>query len=246
MQRFRTSQPLLFRLARVVLCCCLACDLLAQEVPPPPDGILDETRALSEEVRRQIAAELTQFRADLKCDAWITASSFMPAGRSVRRHAQLIRQAWSGPNAAVLMAYDRGANSAGVSFSPALWQRYSSAELVEIMQDVGRTLADNKLTLEERLMLATRLWMERLRLLERARLQQSLLLQKDEKQLALVLAAGLGGLAVLGLLGGILSRRNDAYSGETFYFPEVQVSMRLGAPYGGGVAVELKTGVSLQ
>lgn len=206
----------------------------------PADGILDETRALTPEAHRQLAEDLQVFREDLRCEAYLTASSFLPAGISVRRAAQMTRRSWDGGQPAVLMTYDRASNSAGMSFSPALWQRYPTAELVDLMQEASRQFSDGTLTLEERIVAATRSWMERLRGMERARLKQSLLLQKDEKRLAVAAAAALGGLALVGVVLGIISRRRDSDEGHRFYFPEVQVGMRLGAPYGGGVTAELK------
>lgn len=209
---------------------------------PPADGVLDETRALTTETRRQIAEELRHFRADLKCEAWITASSFTPAGVTVRRQAQTTRRAWSGDRPAVLMGYDRATNSIGMSFSPALWQRYPSAELVEIMQETSRIFANEALSLDERLALAARSWMDRLRALESVQLRQTLLIQQDEKRFAVVVAAVLAGLAFVAALLGLLSRRRAASAEHQFHLPEVQVGMRFGAPYGGGVTVELKSG----
>ncbi len=210
------------------------------QTSPPADGILDETRALTAETHRQLAEDLALFREDLKCEAWITASSFVPTGITLRRHAQMTRRAWDGGRPAVLMAYDRATNASAISFSPAIWQRYPAAELVETMQEASRLFADGSLTLDERIVAAARTWMERLRGMERARLKQSLLFQQDEKRLAVIAAATLGGLTFAAAVLGLISRRRDTSAEHRFYFPEVQVGMRLGAPYGGGVTAELK------
>lgn len=212
--------------------------LTCGQTAPPADGVLDETRALTPEAHRQLAEDLLLFRQDLKCEAWITATSFVPTGVSLRRHALMTRQAWDGGRPAVLMAYDRASNSSGISFSPAMWQRYPAAELVEIMQESARVFSDGTLTLDERIVAAARTWMERLRTLESTRLKQSLLLQQDEKRLALAAAAILGILAFAAAVLGLVSRRRDTRAERRFYFPEVQVAMRLGAPYGGGVTAE--------
>lgn len=209
---------------------------------PPADGILDETRALSTETHRQLAAELRQFREDLRCDAWITATSFVPAEITLRRQAQITRREWSGERPAVLMAYDRATNSGAMSFAPELWARHSSAELIEIMQESRRTLGNTALTLDERLALATRSWIDRLRRMESARLRHTLPLQNDEKLLARAVIAVLAGGGVVLALFGLASRRRSASSKCRFEFPEVHVDMRLGAPYGGGVSAEITTG----
>lgn len=208
--------------------------------PPPPDGILDETRALTEETHRQLAQELEHFRKDLKCDAWVTASSFTAAGLTVRRHAQATRLEWSGNRAAVLMAYDRATNNTSMSFSPEFWERYNAAELVEIMQDTHRTLLDTKPTLDERLALAARHWIDRLRVMEGVRLKQSLWIQRSEKRFALGMVTVLAGGAAIAAVLGLASRRFGLNASRRFRFPEVHVGMRFGAPYGGGVTAEIK------
>lgn len=218
----------------------------AAQTAPPADGIRDETRALTSESHRLLAEELKQFSLNLKCDAWIQATSFMPAGLTVRRQAQITRREWSGTRPAVLMAYDRASNSNAMSFSPDFWERYPAAELVEIIQEARRIQADTKLTLEERLTQATRYWMDRLRSMESVRLKQSLWLQRGEKPLALAVPILLGGGGVILALLGIVSRRRSARAGRRFLLPEVQVGMRFGAAYGGGVTSEIKTNAGVQ
>ncbi|WP_395741676.1 hypothetical protein [Prosthecobacter sp.] len=212
----------------------------------PADGILDETRALTPETHRVLAEELSRFSRDLKCQAWIRATSFSTSGVTLRRQAQATRREWSGTQPAVLMTYDRASNSGAMSFAPDFWERYPSAELVEIMQETRRILAEPRLTLDERLALATRSWMERLRNMESVRLKHSLLLQRREKQFAMVMPALLTGGAAAAALLGFLSRRRSERAGRRFLFPEVQVGMRFGAAYGGGVSAEIKTNAGAQ
>lgn len=212
----------------------------------PADGILDETRALTEETHRQLAYELKLFREDLKCDAWIIATSFTTNGITLRRQAQITRSQWSGQRPAVLMAYDRATNSSAISFAPVFWERYSAAELVEIMQDTRRTLIDPKLTLDERIAVATRHWIDRLRVMESIRLKQSLWVQRGEKSFSLALVVVLAGASALAAVLGLASRLQGARADKRFRFPEVHVSMRFGAPYGGGVTAEIKAHANAQ
>ena len=218
---------------------------LAQPAPPA-DGILDETRALTPETRRQIAAELSQFRQDLKCDAWIRATSFTATGSTIRREAQTVRRDLSSTRPAVLMAYDRSSNSSAVSFAPVFWERYPAAELVEIMQETRRILSDPKLSLDERLAHATRSWIDRLRSMESVRLRQSLWIQRRDKPFALAVPVMLTAGALIAALFGFLSRQRTARADLRFLFPEVQVGLRFGAPYGGGVSAEIKTNAGAQ
>ncbi|MEZ5386271.1 MAG: hypothetical protein R3F13_12225 [Prosthecobacter sp.] len=205
---------------------------------PPQDGILDDARALSDTMRRQLAEELQSFRDDLQCDAWITATSFPPADTTVRRQAQITRRAWSGERPAVLLAYDRASNSVAFSFAPALWDRYPAAQLIEIIQDARTVFADRSLTLEERFALATRQWTDRLRRMEAVRLRHALLLQRDERPFAQVVALILFGGALLAAILGYAARRHTASAEQRHYLPDIEVGMRFGAPYGGGVMAE--------
>ncbi len=214
------------------------------QTAPPADGIRDETRALTSESHRVLAEEFKQFSQNLKCDAWFQATSFMPSGLTVRRQAQITRREWSGTRSAVLMAYDRASNSNAMSFSPDFWDRYPAADLVEIIQEARRIQSDTKLTLEERLIQATRYWMDRLRSMESVRLKQSLWLQRGEKPFALAVPIFLAGGGIVLALLGIVSRRRSARASRRFLFPEVQVGMRFGAAYGGGVTSEIKTNVA--
>lgn len=219
---------------------------ICAQTNPPSDGIQDETRALSKEIHQQLAQELKLFREDLKCDAWITASSFTPSGVTVRRQAQITRSEWSGMLPAVLMAYDRATNSSGMSFSPDIWQRYPAAELVEIMQETRRILTDARLTLDERFAMATRSWIDRLRIMESVRLRQSLWIQRSEKRFMLTIITVLAGGAAIAAVLGIVGRRRYASADRRFRFPEVHVGLRLGAAYGGGVTAEIKTNAGAQ
>lgn len=206
--------------------------------PPPGNGIEDDARAITSEMHQQIAEELRQFREDLKCDAWITASSFMPANVTVRRQAQITRRAWSGERPAVLLAYDRASDSTAFSFSPEMWERYPAAHLVEIMQETRRVFADRSLTLDERFALATRQWTDRLREMEAVRLRQFLFLQRDEQGFAKLIVMLFAGGALVAAILGYASRRHTATAERRHYLPEVEVGMRFGAPYGGGVMAE--------
>ncbi|MBX3740649.1 MAG: TPM domain-containing protein [Akkermansiaceae bacterium] len=54
-------------------------------------------------------------------------------------------------------------------------------------------------------------------------------------KMGLIIVGGAAALALLGLMAALLVRRSDNRGGgRCFYFPDVQVSERLGAPYGGG------------
>lgn len=222
----------------IALLCWAGDGLLAA---PPAGHILDDTRALSSESRDILADELKFFGQDLKCDAWIMTSSFTANGVTIRRQAQLSRLEWSGRGPSVLMAYDRASNGSALSFSPEFWARYPSAELIEIMQETHRVLTNPKLTLDERILVATRAWIDRLRVMESVRIKQTLWIQRGEKRFAVYMAVGLAGTCLLAVVLGIFARQRDARAEHQFLFPRVLVGTRFGAAFGGGVTAEINT-----
>lgn len=202
--------------------------------PPPPDFIMDDAHALDPAIRRDMVEEIRALRADIKADVWFTASSFTNSGTNLRQQARDTRQRWSGDAPALLLAYDRTANGISLSFSPSLWERYPTSSMVELMRDAGRTVADSKLGLEDKLALVLQDTGKRLRQWEIVRIQQGQWFQPDEKRAVALLIGVLAVLAVGAALFGAVSRHRSTRGGQSLLFPEVVVGMRLGAPYGGG------------
>lgn len=208
-------------------------------VPAPADGIYDDTRALSEVGRRDLGGELRSLRDDLKANIWFTATSFTASGVTLRQQARMTRRRWSGESPALLIAYDRASNAVALSFSPDFWNRYPTPGLVELLRGAGRTIADTKLTLEERLTLIVQETGKRLRQLETVSIQQNMWFQNEEKRPVLLLAGGLLAAACLAAVAGMAARHWSGSSSSQAFFPEVVVGTRLGAPFGGGLIVEM-------
>lgn len=208
-------------------------------VPAPADGIYDDTRALTEATRRELAEELKDLATILKCDMWLTATSFSAAGFTPRRQAQVTRLRWSGDRPAILLGYDRATNSLALSLSPDLWDRYPAPALATLALDSNRIVTDPKLSLDERFSLLVQQFAERMRELEKVRLQQMRWFPEHERRFSLILVAALLAGASIAIILGILSRRYEGSGGQQFTLPDVAVSSRLGAPYGGGLIAEI-------
>ncbi|MDZ4289785.1 MAG: hypothetical protein U0984_17610, partial [Prosthecobacter sp.] len=166
------------------------------------------------------------------------AGTFLTDGQTLRQYARVLRQAWSGPEDAVLLAYDRSSDAQSLSFSPGLWERYPSASLVTLMQQGAAIMEDKQLPLEQRLERSGRATADRLRVLEKEHRQMSQRLPGPHWQIAKVCAAGLGAGTLILLTLGAAVRRREAQARWHLLFPEVQVATRFGAPFGGGVTVE--------
>ncbi len=209
----------------------------AEAAQPPADGIQDETHALSDASHVKIASEMAAFRRDLGYDIWLTAQTFIEAGKSLRVHARETRQAWSGNGNAALLAYDRAGDNLSISFSPGIWDLYPSAQLIHLLQQGGLLMADKSKPPEQRLRESMYGLIRGLRTLEKERVKAALLITPDHARLAMTFGLSLLGGASLLLVLGILVRRRDVRSAWQSYFPTVSVPTRLGAPCGGGVTV---------
>jgi len=212
-----------------------------ETVPAPADGIYDDTRALGDASRQALAEEIRALATALKCDVWLTATSFSTGGLTPRRLAQATRVRWSGDRPAILLAYDRATNVMAFSISPELWSRYPASSLATLGLETNRAIADTKLTLDERLTSIVHLVSKRLRELETVRLKQSVWFPREERSSTLVLIGLLIGGAFLAAILGLISRARSHASGEQLLFPDVTVSTRFGAPYGGGLIAEIRT-----
>ena len=241
LHRPKTSLSSLWRLLGGLLLLTSWASAAIDSVPAPADGIYDDTRALSETSRKPLAEELRALATDLKCDLWLTATSFSTGGLTPRRQAQATRIRWSGDKAAILLGYDRAANAIAFSLSPDLWNRYPASALATLGLEANRTIANTQLTLEERLTTIVHQVAKQLRELETVRLKQSVWFPKEERRSTLLLVAVLLGGALLAAILGIISRASSHTGGEQLSFPDVTVSTRFGAPFGGGLIAEIRT-----
>ena len=243
-ETFHRLFALLSSLGKILgICGLVATSALAaiDSVPAPADGIYDDTRAFSDASRQALAQEIRGLATDLKCDVWLTATSFSTGGLTPRRQAQATRIRWSGDKPALLLAYDRATNAMAFSFSPDLWARYPATSLATIGLEANRAIADTKLTLEERLTTIVHQVAKRLRELETVRLKQSVWFPKEERLSTMLLIGVLVGGALLAAILGMISRARSHASGEQLLFPDVTVSTRFGAPFGGGLIAEIRT-----
>ena len=222
---------------------CFTGGLWAAPLPPAPaDGIRDNAHALEEPVHARLAQEVRAFEEELPIQFWLCAVTFVPDSQSLRPYARELRQGWSGGGDAVLLAYDRVSDSQALSFSPALWQRYPSASLIMLMQEGARIMAAKDMPLDQRLERSARLTMDHLRVMEREQRQMSRTLPPSHQRLAKICAVLLAAGVLMVLFIGSAARRRDAKSRWRLLFPEVQVTPRFGAPYGGGVSVTRSSG----
>ncbi len=204
----------------------------------PATGVRDDTRALTEVTREVLVREIAQVKQETGVELWFMASTFLASDQTSRTFARDLRQQWSRNDLSILMAYDRASDTQALSFSPGVWERYASAELIGLMQRVAGIMAAKESSLEQRLVQSLRAVMKEVRVLENQHRRAEVTLPKDH----LRLATGFTGVVVAGALVagllGIALRRREVQSSLQSYFPSVRVPSRLGALFGGGVIVE--------
>lgn len=213
--------------------------LAAETLPAPPaNGLRDDTRALPEKLQTELAQEIATGRSTLGMDIWFSAGTFLAEGQNIRTLARDLRQHWSPDKDAVLVNYDRASDTQSLSFSPGLWQRYPTSEIIALMQRNVAIMGKKSSPLEVRLAKSLRKMLQDLQTLEEQYRQSAVTLAAPHVRLATLFACGLGtGAMVLGLLG-MATRRRDVQAAWQSFFPEVQVGTRLGALHGGGIIVE--------
>lgn len=223
----------------IALTCLVAVQAWAQQpLPPAPaDGVHDDTRALSEGSRKQLAEEIQAFRERQGIDAWFVGTTFLRDGQTLRSEARLLRQEWSGSLPAVLLLYDRSKNQEMVTFSPILWDVLPTAEIFRVREKVRDMMSDTTKPPEQRLRESMRELMRGISSLKAAEARSTQLFTQDWQRMlrwfgtALLVGAFITGIA------GIFARRRDLRAARVCFMPAIQVPPRLGAPHGGGTCV---------
>jgi hypothetical protein len=230
------------RRCRLVIACLwqMAALIFCQETPPlPPDGIHDDGRVLPDAVRAEISRQIGEFRIATGCDFFLATTSYL-GGTNVRDHANTLGDAWLGERPGLLLAYDRGAASFSFAPSEALWQRYPVPALVETFSDGGQTLREEGKPLEARLLAASGMVMKRITRLERLRTAQSKVLSRKDGWLAVAFLCVAGAGVIFASVYLARQRKKEAAAAVQYFFPQVEVGTRLGAPHGGGVIAEIE------
>jgi len=225
-------------LCLIALACLLAVQAWAQALPPAPaDGVHDDTRALSEGSRKQLAEEIQTFRESQGIDAWFVGTTFLRDGQTLRSEARLLRQAWSGNRPALLLLYDRSKNQEMVSFSPILWDVLPTAELFRVREKVRDMMSDTTKPPEQRLRESMSELMQGISSLKAAESRNTNLFTPEwRRMLRWFGIALLVGAVITGIIG-IFARRRDLRAARVCFMPTIHVPPRLGAPHGGGTCV---------
>lgn len=222
--------------ASVLLGVWLAIPAWGQDLPPAPaQGVRDDTRALTEAVQSQLGQEVQEASRALQADVWFNAGTFLRSGQTTRSLATELRQHWSGEKDAILLNYDRSSEAYAYSYSPGIWQRYPSVELISIGRESSKIMADKSQPLEERLAAALRHLIAKMTTLEQERVVSSQVLTPSYMRLGQFFLLLLTAAAAVIFTLGALFRRREVQAAWQKFFPSVHVGTRFGAAHGGGV-----------
>lgn len=215
------------------LVCLLLSTGSAAHASAPASYVHDTTRALEPELQASLESELARFHAETGVLLLVKAVSFIDPGATMRTSTRIARRELAPEGPVALIMIDRGKNGLGISQSPELWQRYPLAEMVEVLR-AALVAASDDLPLDEKLVVASRRWLEDIRSLEARRRLGERVIQERDRPLLLAFVCLLGVGSVAGFRLAARERQRLTLQQQGHPFPEVSVSTRLGAPFGGG------------
>lgn len=201
--------------------------------------IADSAHLLSAENHAALAAELESLFETTGCSVFVKAETYLDSGVTARSAARVARRQIAATGPTALFLSDRSRDSIAISQSPDLWQRYPMATLVENLRAAMQQAQTADLTPEQRLIRCIKTWAEGIRELEQERRASQQMITPSQRPIALGFGATLGLGTLAAMLLGWRDRKSLAADQQQILFPEIQVTQRLGAPYGGGVTAHL-------
>jgi hypothetical protein len=207
---------------------------MSQTPPRPATGVYDETRLFTAAQTAELEAKLAAIQSETGVTAFIAALTFS-SDATARDAARRFAAAWTADLPGIVLLFDRGKAGAGLAVSPLMWQNYPADEVAALLGKTGDALARADAKPEDRVQAAIKLVHRELKTMTAARAARQRWLTQAEMKLAKVLAAVLVALLLAAAIIARWSNRTQRRRTEKFFFPDVVVDTRLGAPYGGGV-----------
>ena len=214
--------------------------LAAAALPSAPaDGIRDDARVLSERGRQTMVTEMGAFTERTGLRIFLDTNTFLESSTNARVRAKQLLAAWSGDKAGVLVCLDRTSQEPpGIQVSDPVWKRSSEPEVLAAIDEASTILSGAKVD-EIAVVTGLRSLMAKLIKLDQLASARTKIWRPSDRLLA-------GGFLACVLIGGLATllvssrlRRSERAIATQHFFPDVSVGQRFGAPFGGGVVVEL-------
>jgi hypothetical protein len=213
--------------------------------PAPQNGILDLAELFSTEQKQALAAKLRLFREQQGFQIYIAAYTFV-YGEDSNQRAERLHSQWLKGRPGAVVVYDKGGTgSSGVLGMACLDGALSAQMNLGIILSAKNVAEKNPEAVpSQRLQAAVE---EIMAGYARVRpvIDES---QRSQRMSQWKILAGVLGVMLLSL--GILSftqryqKKLAVRDAESYLFPYAEISPRYGAPYGGGVVVQMHYGKS--
>ncbi|WP_009959250.1 TPM domain-containing protein [Verrucomicrobium spinosum] len=211
-----------------------------EAIPPrPPSNIHDDARLFNPEQTAKLTALLasTQQQTGVR----ITVATFTyTSGITVSQRAQRLATAWLDKEPGLVFAFDRGSSQPAIAVSAGLWNTYPADDITIMVLRNSTVFTQGNPIPDERMVAAIETSAQQIASLETIRRQRLKVFTKNDRQLATVVIVVLALLGCASLWFSRRIRHKRAVQEETYLFPNVHVGLRLGAPFGGGTAAEVK------
>lgn len=195
--------------------------------------VRDEASILSKQLATEIEARIDECEAQSGVELHVV--TFAGLDDYLENRSVEMLHEMSGADPAVLLAFGWGMEVPLVKVSPALGDRYPLADLTALLEAALKPFTASNSTLSQKLNASSRVLAEGLSALEKKR--EVLQSRHFPQELFLSLGAVVLGSALLMWVAGLWLQKSAARH-EKWYFPDVEVGLRLGAPYGGGLMVQ--------
>lgn len=210
---------------------------LFSDLPPvPPDQILDEAGLLDPSTRAGLRQQIQKLKAQANVDLFVAAYTLLP--EKIATRAQRLRDHWGKSDRSVMVVYRRGSQELTFSANGNNDTFIPIGELLLMYEDAITAALAFESPRERILAAVQSLSTAIIRDLAIRDTNRSFFTAEIIKLIAAITATILviGGIALL----FVRRAQSRAHKRETgCVFPEVAVSRRLGAPFGGGTVADI-------
>ncbi len=213
----------------------------ARPLVKPEDGVRDDTAAFTSAEHTALASQISALAAETGAQLYVVSLTYVSQGTAQER-AQELAGEWLGDRAGAVLLYDHSSSASknaplGIATAapPLGWM--SPVNLIACVS-AARAAAAPKSTAKESLLAAAQSLITDFRTAGPVVRESPGPTRKQWRifsGVAGALALGAGALYLFQRCQEKLERRNY----EQFFFPDIDVSQRLGAPYAGGTTAEL-------
>lgn len=211
----------------------------------PPDGILDAAQAFTPEQRKDLSQKLLAFRKSHEFQIYIATYTFV-YGEDANQRADRLGNKWLKKQQGAVIVFDKGGKGAAPSLGMA-WQDEDigvpQPTILGMFLGVKSTFEAKPINRpNEGLIAAADELMAgyaRIRpIIETSR--------RNDRINQLKILGGVIGVMLLSLMvitfAQRFQRKMEKRDAESYLFPHVEIAPRYGAPYGGGVVVQMHYG----